>query len=154
MNPAWGFPRSGLCRRGTAGQEQCELALEQMKMRAKIKGSQVHCQLLKPEGQRIALCTEQKALSPALSRALDVLQPGLSRDRNSTPSICPFSQIPHPCFFHHFPGLCHHLPCRLLPLLGFSSPLQEMPGLHGRRDSCAGPGLGKASPNPLIINLK
>lgn len=34
-----GFPCSGLCHRGTAGEEQCELALEQMKMRAKIKAA-------------------------------------------------------------------------------------------------------------------
>lgn len=123
-NPAWGFPCCGLRRRGTAGQEQCELALGQMNMRAKIKGASP---LPAFRARRAEGCSVHwaESIEPCPFRTLDVLQPDLSRDRNSTarsaPSVCPFSQIPQPCFFHHFPGLCHHLPCRLLPLLDFSS---------------------------------
>lgn len=138
MNPAGAFPAL-VCATGVQlGKEQCELALELMNTRAEIK-EQVHCQLLKPEGQRVALSMEQKALSPALSRTLEVLQPGLSQHRNSTPSARPFSQIPHPCFSITFQDFATTSPAVSCHFWIFIPPLQKMPGLYGRRDSSAVP---------------
>lgn len=78
-------------------QEQAELAQEEQKHK-----QQVHCQLLKPEGQRIAVCVKQKAWSPALSQILGVLQAWLCRDRNRSAmlasSVCPSPHLPSPIF--------------------------------------------------------
>ena len=42
------------------------------------------------------MCVEQKVLSPALARILDVLQPWLSQDRNSTARVTPSVSVLFP----------------------------------------------------------